>query len=120
MSETVQTEFNPVVATASLSLDKARVSQLLLSMGVDLSGTLSSSIILGSLDVMIAAEIANCLPGDANFPATLNCLHTLHVQQPEPVREVQTRVLDLVRKVCMPMTDDRYKAIRQRLVPSAA
>jgi len=82
---------------------------------VDLNHSLAPSIILGSFDVMASADLAVKLPDESNFEAVLQCFHTLRHVQPQDVRKVQVRVLDVVRRLCAPMSDERYQAIRGRL-----
>lgn len=98
-----------------VGIDREYVSRMLFSMGVDLNHSLAPSIILGSFDVMASADLAVKLPDGANFEAALQCFHTLRHVQPQDVRNVQVRVLDVVRRLCAPMSDERYQAIRDRL-----
>lgn len=98
-----------------VGIDREYVARMLANMGVDLTHTLAPSMILGSFDVMASAELAVNLPEDANFEAVLQCFHTLKHVQPPDVRNVQVRVLDVVRRLCAPMSDARYEAIRGRL-----
>ncbi len=79
--------------------DKAAVSELLIALGVDLSGTLAPSMVLGAMDVLMAVELAQTLPADAHFDGAIRELHTLSPEheQPEPVRDAQMRVLVEVR-----------------------
>jgi hypothetical protein len=103
------------VAASALGLDKQYVGKMLDAMGVDLTTSLAPSMILGTFDVMIAAELASKLPDTADFAASLMCFHTFLINQPMPVRQTQSRVLDVVRKLCTPMAEDRYQTIRRRL-----
>jgi len=110
---------NPVaLRDDQLAIDKAYVSKMLQHMGVDLQHPLAPSMIVGAFDVMASAELASRLPGDVNFEATLQGFHTFRHIQPAEVCSIQARVLDVVRRLCAPMSDERYTAIKGRIVPA--
>lgn len=63
-------------ALADVVIDRAAVSQALLELGVDLSHGLAAATVLGASDVLIALELADRNPFDADFHLVLNQLHS--------------------------------------------
>lgn len=85
-------------ALADLVIDRAAVSALLVELGVDLSHSLAPAIVLATTDVLLAVELAEALPPEANFDAALGQLKSFTAPPdglvPARVVEVQWQVLD--------------------------
>lgn len=102
-------------SSSSLGIDKAVISQMLLALGADLTSVLAPSYILGATDVIIATELANALPKDANFSEVFSSLHTFNTDQPELVRSMQSKVFEAVSEVSPPVMPGRYEIILSRI-----
>lgn len=74
---------------ADIHIQKEIVSNLLLSLGVDLSVPLASSLVMGASDVLILAELAQALPDGANYGAVIEMLYSFSEPQPIEVRVMQ-------------------------------
>lgn len=101
-------------------IDKGRISQMLQAFGVDMTHPLAPAFVLGAFDVMAVADLATTLPEPMSLENAARAFHTMTHAQPVEVREVQVLVLERLRSICSPMSDDRYQVIRGALAVELA
>jgi hypothetical protein len=83
-------------ALGDVQIRKEAVSELLLELGVDLTGELTPSIVLGATDVLLLAELARSLPLESDYPAVISLMHTFSTEQPAEVRNAQRLVVQSI------------------------
>lgn len=96
-------------------IDKAQISTMLQAFGVDMTHPLAASFVLGAFDVMAVSDLASSLPEPMSLANAASAFHTMRHAQPAEVRDVQILVLDRLRTICAPMSDERYQVIRSAL-----
>jgi hypothetical protein len=109
-----------VTALADLVIDRPAVSQLLEHLGVDLTHSLASAMVLATADVLLAVELGEALPPEADYAAALDQLTSFAVgalPPPARVTEVQWTVLDrLMQGEDAPVVDaGRLAQLHERL-----
>lgn len=103
---------------AQLAIDRAQLSSMLVTLGVDLTHPLCPSFIVGAFDVLACVDIADNLPANYSFEDAVQCFETMRQPQPTEVREVQIQVLDAVCGSSTTIDQVRIDSLRRRLTES--
>ena len=103
---------------AQLAIDRAQLSSMLGTLGVDLTHPLCASFLVGAFDVMACVEIADNLPANYSFEDAVKCFETMRQPQPTEVREVQIKVLDAVCGSSTIIDQARIESLRRWMAES--